>query len=651
MTELVLSRDPAHARHGSNAGQPLTRLDGPLKVTGRATYAADRRPDGLLHAVMAVSTIARGRVVSLDVAAAKAHPGVVDVMTAENRPQIFVDPDKHDQPFNFCFEALQNDRVRYANQPIAVVIAETLEAATEGAALLAPTLRGRVAARSVSTTTESYTPPIVGVGHPAVGRKGRRRGGARAGRADGRRHLRDAARNIHNAMEPHAIVAAFEGDRLIIDMPTQALAFGKLPLCADLRPVAGQGAGAQPLSRRRFRRQGPDERPDRARRARRQADRPAGQAGRDPRAALWAVRPPLADAPAAAARRRRRGPADGARPSRQGRDLDLRSFLRALGRCLAHALCKPGDQDLARSGAARHRHADVHARAGRGLGLDRARKRHRRDGGGRRAWTPCNSACSTTPRPSRSPASRSPPRRCANVSRKARRRSAGPAGRSRRARCATKDGLLVGWGVGVATFPAVMFQGTRARGAARRRLRPRRGDRARHGPGRLDGAGADRRRRAGFAARQVRVPLRHVGICPTAAWRAAPATPRRRGWRIHNAGGARHRQTRRPRDERSRVAALRRRQRRRDRPRRPAGAARRRDARRTYAAILARAGVAEIDGEGKGAADPAAQSAIRHARAWRGVRRGEGRSRPRHGAHDAGSSAPSRRGASSIRGW
>ena len=81
MTEPVLSLDPARARHGSNAGQPLTRLDGPLKVTGRATYAADRRPDGLLYAVMATASVARGRLASLDIAAAKAHPGVVDVMT------------------------------------------------------------------------------------------------------------------------------------------------------------------------------------------------------------------------------------------------------------------------------------------------------------------------------------------------------------------------------------------------------------------------------------------------------------------------------------------------------------------------------------------------------------------------------------------
>jgi len=77
MPEIALSQ--THIRHGSNIGQPLTRRDGVLKVTGAAKYAADRHPPGMLYAVLATSTIARGRVASLDVAAAKAHPGVIEV--------------------------------------------------------------------------------------------------------------------------------------------------------------------------------------------------------------------------------------------------------------------------------------------------------------------------------------------------------------------------------------------------------------------------------------------------------------------------------------------------------------------------------------------------------------------------------------------
>src|SRR5256885_2596954 len=135
MPEIALTQTPVHVRHGSNIGQPLTRRDGALKVTGAARYAADNNPPGMLYAVLAVSSIARGRVTFLDVKAAKGHPGVAEVMTPANRPPLAQDPDERSSPFMFRLDLLQSDRVRYANQPIAVVIAQTLEAATEGAAL------------------------------------------------------------------------------------------------------------------------------------------------------------------------------------------------------------------------------------------------------------------------------------------------------------------------------------------------------------------------------------------------------------------------------------------------------------------------------------------------------------------------------------
>ena len=125
----------------------------------------------MLHAVLAVSSIARGRVTFLDVQAAKNHPGVVDVMTPANRPPLAEDPDAKTNPFMFRLDLLQNDQVRYANQPIAVVIAETLEAATEGAALLAPRYEA-LPARVGLDADESFVPPAVGVGNPAEMRRG-----------------------------------------------------------------------------------------------------------------------------------------------------------------------------------------------------------------------------------------------------------------------------------------------------------------------------------------------------------------------------------------------------------------------------------------------------------------------------------------------
>ena len=125
------------------------------------------------------------------------------------------------------------------------------------------------------------------------------------------------------------------------------------------------------------------------------------------------------------------------------------------------------------------------------------------------AWILWHFGSRTMPRSSRSPASRFPRRRCANVTGKAPNVSAGDAARSRRGRCATTHGLLVGWGVGTATFPAHMFAGTRQGGAAPRRHR-RHGDRrARYGPGRLDCAGADRGRRPWARPRPGRLQVRH----------------------------------------------------------------------------------------------------------------------------------------------
>lgn len=210
-----------HTRYGSNAGQPLTRRDGLLKVTGRATYAADNNPEGLLYAVYAGATIARGRVVSLDVAAAKAHPGVVAVWTPDNRPPLSHDPDVKLPPFGFRIEALQNDRVRYANQPIALVVAETLEAATEGAALLHPQYEVDEA-RTELDNGQMFDPPSVGVGGPPRSAFGDVEAGLKAATASIEAHYETPAQ-YHNAMEPHAVVAVWEGDKLTLDMPNQAL--------------------------------------------------------------------------------------------------------------------------------------------------------------------------------------------------------------------------------------------------------------------------------------------------------------------------------------------------------------------------------------------------------------------------------------------
>ncbi|MBB5696148.1 xanthine dehydrogenase family protein molybdopterin-binding subunit [Muricoccus pecuniae] len=245
-----------HMRHGSNAGQPITRRDGVLKVTGAARYAADNHPQGMLYAVIAAARIARGRVAALDVAAAQAHPGVVEVMTAANRPPLAVHPDDKSVPFSFRMDLLQDDRVRYAGQPVAVVIAETLEAATEGAALLAPRYR----AEPVEVTLDApgaFVTEVVGVGVPGE----QHYGDLAAGLAAAARRIEatyETPTQFHNAMEPHGVVASWDGDALSLDMPTQGFALTQMRLAAlfgiraeDIHirsPFIGGGFGSKLLS-------------------------------------------------------------------------------------------------------------------------------------------------------------------------------------------------------------------------------------------------------------------------------------------------------------------------------------------------------------------------------------------------------------------
>lgn len=208
-------------RYGSNAGQPLTRRDGLAKVTGTATFAADNTPEGLLYAVYVPAAIARGRVVHLDVEAAAAVAGVTHVMTPQNRPPLQGDPEAKPNGFSFLVDVLQNDGVRYAGQPIALVVGETLEAATEGARLLAPRYE----------ITDSET-TLAGQGGEAVepGAFGRP-GGAEHGDVPAGHAAAVSAIDVvyetpaqyHNAMETHAVVAAWDGDQLHLDLPSQAL--------------------------------------------------------------------------------------------------------------------------------------------------------------------------------------------------------------------------------------------------------------------------------------------------------------------------------------------------------------------------------------------------------------------------------------------
>ena len=110
-------------------GAPLDRIDGAHKVTGTATYAYEYPVEGVTYVFPVQSTIAKGRVVSIDASAARALPGVIDVLSHENAPRLAPLDDAEPAVF-------QSDAVAYHGQFVAAVVAGTSEIARHAASLV-----------------------------------------------------------------------------------------------------------------------------------------------------------------------------------------------------------------------------------------------------------------------------------------------------------------------------------------------------------------------------------------------------------------------------------------------------------------------------------------------------------------------------------
>src|ERR1700753_413402 len=80
--------DPLIKQSRGLIGSSISRLDGPLKVQGKAKFAAEFPLQDMVYAAVAFSTIAKGRIVSINTEAAKSAPGVVLVMTYQNAPRM-----------------------------------------------------------------------------------------------------------------------------------------------------------------------------------------------------------------------------------------------------------------------------------------------------------------------------------------------------------------------------------------------------------------------------------------------------------------------------------------------------------------------------------------------------------------------------------
>ena len=191
MTDLIAALRTPVADKGTgavNIGMAVSRVDGRDKVTGQARYAAEHWPEHadagadtspLLYGVVVSGTVAKGRIKAIRADAALAVPGVVDVISHENRPRIrSFDIFYKDMtaPGGSPFRPLYDDKVLYSGQPVALVVAETFEAARYASSLVeidyereqheTYLLQHRGRAYTPSRLKAGYTPPPDTKGHP-----------------------------------------------------------------------------------------------------------------------------------------------------------------------------------------------------------------------------------------------------------------------------------------------------------------------------------------------------------------------------------------------------------------------------------------------------------------------------------------------------
>jgi len=145
MTDLIPELRSPTAPIGTgrvHSGMAVSRIDGRAKVTGQAKYAAEEGAPDLAYGVVVSGTVAKGRIKQIDIAKAKAVPGVLDVLTHDNRPKMRSNDLAYKDmtaPAGSPFRPLFSDEIFYSGQPIALVIAETFEAARHAAALVSAT--------------------------------------------------------------------------------------------------------------------------------------------------------------------------------------------------------------------------------------------------------------------------------------------------------------------------------------------------------------------------------------------------------------------------------------------------------------------------------------------------------------------------------
>jgi xanthine dehydrogenase YagR molybdenum-binding subunit len=198
-------------------GKALDRVDGPLKVRGRAPYTGDVPVKGLTHAVVIQSTIASGTISKIDASAAEALPGVLAVYSHAN-PAFVIPKPKGGQGKQEKKPLLQDNKVYFYGQIIAVVVAESFEQAQHAASLVQVSYKNAGSETRLDVRSKALVTPA---GHDDGGRGDVAGALARAPHKIKATYITPT--ESHNPMEPFATTAVWEGDALTIYDSTQAI--------------------------------------------------------------------------------------------------------------------------------------------------------------------------------------------------------------------------------------------------------------------------------------------------------------------------------------------------------------------------------------------------------------------------------------------
>ncbi|WP_336295727.1 aldehyde oxidoreductase molybdenum-binding subunit PaoC [Cronobacter dublinensis] len=227
-------------------GQPRDRIDGPLKASGQATYAYewhDEAPNAAYGHVVG-SAIAKGRITAMDTGAAEQAPGVLAVITAQNAGPL----GKGDMN---AATLLGGPEIEHYHQAIAVVVAETFEQARAAAGLITVTYEETPGAYDLAKEKPSVTTPPDDTPDKTVGDFGSAFNHAEV-QFDATYTTPDQS---HMAMEPHASMAAWEGDKLTLWTSSQMINWWRGDLAKTLNiplenirvrsPYIGGGFGSK----------------------------------------------------------------------------------------------------------------------------------------------------------------------------------------------------------------------------------------------------------------------------------------------------------------------------------------------------------------------------------------------------------------------